>query len=354
VRVGAAILVETALVIGALVLALTFSKGGEQPVSIVGGAFPLTSYYFESKVTSPTAQASDPYGVIRGWYQAPNKTRWEISCAGHPLCEGRSPRILLVTEEGFWFYEPETNSYSHEPLAEAELSGSPFPLLSNFQPGPLAPGLFDHRHAEGVPMKSETMLGVRVTNYADVLWVDEAHAFAFKQVGADAGGSRFVVQLTEVEYNPRLNPSVFEFQPPSGAKAAVSTPAPERAPFPTPGPNATRVSFDDFPRPAYLPPGGYSGGGSSFGSDSRSGLTYTESTYVAFGGGGRLTIRQERYTTPMPLPAGTPVAVGSTTGVRSDRGGETVVSFLRGDTIITIRSASLPLEELIRVGESMR
>ena len=318
------------------------------------GEFPLGCHYLEARVTSPDAPTGSPYGLIRGWYQAPDKTRWEISCAGHEACDDFPARVLLVVGADFWFYEPETNTYSQGRESYLAMQ-RPFPLLSNYQPGPVSPGVFDERLQDGLVKKKEELLGIEVINYEDALWIDEEHQFLLKQVGADAGGSRFVVEVTKVDYNPRLEASIFEFKPPSGATNRDLMREPTPRPFPTPGPDATVTVFSssDFPRPAYLPPG-FSQRGSSSGSDSRTGLRYQELRFSNLNSSETISVRQERWSGPPPaLPAGIPVTVGAVDGVRWTSGGETALTFTRGDTVVTVRSATVPFEELLRVAGSL-
>jgi hypothetical protein len=57
---------------------------------------------------------------------------------------------------------------------------------------------------------------------------------------------------------------------------------------------------------------------------------------------------------PDSLKSGASLTIGGNTAYRSDAGGETRLTWSVGDIIITLTTDALPLEELQRIGESMR
>ena len=69
-----------------------------------------------------------------------------------------------------------------------------------------------------------------------------------------------------------------------------------------------------------------------------------------------LTIDQQMRAGGLPqsLRTGTPVSVQGSEGFRSRNGDEEQLVWSQGDVVITLRSPSLPFEELLRVAESMR
>jgi hypothetical protein len=255
-----------------------------------------------------------------------------------------------VVDAEYFFYEPTDNTYQRGREDNGLLTGRPYPLLSNFQPGPLVGGYIEEL-ASGLPKKTAFLLGKRVTNFGDVFWIDEKHQFMLRQVGADAGRTRFLVEVTKVDYNPRLNPSVFDFTPPAGA-TAKAIPTPGTLAIPPPGPNATRTAGLDFWDPSYVPPS-YRDSGSS--SVIGSNLSYSEVRYRHVSGTGEFTIRQEQRSgsaTRTPAEA-TAVAIAGRIVTPSPGGNERVVTFTLRDRVITVSSATLPLEELQRVAESI-
>jgi hypothetical protein len=57
---------------------------------------------------------------------------------------------------------------------------------------------------------------------------------------------------------------------------------------------------------------------------------------------------------PPSLKIGTPLRVSGKEAYRSDDAGETVLTWSAGDIIVTLRSNALSLDELIKIGESMK
>ena len=348
------LLAVSALAIGILGWRAGVFDKDEQKLIAVDGAFPVQSYRFEATVTKPKEPDAQTYGVIRGWYQAPNKTRWEIGCAGHPMCKDYV-RILIVTEDSLWFYEPETNVYAHETISVADLTGWPFPLLSNFQPGPLTQPLAAKIGKEIVSTGRERLLDVDVGVYGEPgfrLWIDEAHAFTLKQTGSTTAA--FEVLVTKVDYNLLLDAELFRFQPPPGARENTGA----QGPGSSVGSSTTFGTSDlnippGFLVPSYIPTGYVLRNAGSTESAGR--ISQIQRTFGPRGSSAEVEMRQQfRVGGPLAPLMGTPVTVGGSSGVRSTTGDTNMISWTKGDVTVTLSSSDLPFEELVRIAESMR
>jgi hypothetical protein len=67
-----------------------------------------------------------------------------------------------------------------------------------------------------------------------------------------------------------------------------------------------------------------------------------------------MVLKQETIQGEGLLLLGTPVPIGESEGTYSERGGEIVLNWIRGDLRLTLRSDSFPLTELLRVAESIQ
>jgi len=92
------------LAVVAMVALLASLSGGDESTGEVDG-LPYRSYAFEARMTSPDATGT---AIIRGWYEAPSRTRWDIGPEG-PEYDGWV-RVLILTEKGSVFYEPSNNT----------------------------------------------------------------------------------------------------------------------------------------------------------------------------------------------------------------------------------------------------
>ena len=315
-----------------LIIASTRSSDSERRIP---EKFPLSSYYFEARIYSPEAPQNTPQTVIKGWYQAPNRTRWEMGCEGHTLCEANT-RILIVQSGEMLLYEPGTNTYFR--VDTTPVSEDPEPFLSNFQPGPLVRGLRIEIGQNAKLIGRAEMLGrdTGIYEFEDFgrFWIDEKHAFVLRQEGKVR--NPFVVEVTKADYNSKFSDEVFVFKPPTDAREVEP-------------PSSTRsFSSGSIPRPFLSPsylPAGYRQTGS---------LAEGDRLFEAEFNSGALRIEQD-FRAGGPLIGATGTSVGAPGGPRfeSRNGTSYVLAWIEGDLKITI-SSILPFEELHRIADSMR
>jgi hypothetical protein len=163
--ISIAIATIVAVAVGAVFLLLRDEQDTGATVSRPGasapaapGSLPYTSYYFEASLRSRLPEYKDgPVGLVRGWYEAPSRTRWEIGTTDPANADW--VRVLIITETGSTFYEPTDNTYVEEDHAPgAQVPAVPYPLLSNIAIGPLVSYLDP---ATSLPAGTETILGVK-------------------------------------------------------------------------------------------------------------------------------------------------------------------------------------------------
>lgn len=163
--------------------------------------------------------------------------------------------------------------------------------------------------------------------------------------------------VTELDYNSDVSDALFRFVPPAGAQETD----------PTAGPTAGRSTLGPvggsevkppagFLAPSYLPDGLLNSGEvSTQAADGR--VTAHEVRLARTRGGPPELVIQQQFRAgglPSSLAVGLPVSVGGNPGFRSTVGGEETLVWARGDIIVTLRSAQLPFEELLRIAEGMR
>jgi len=191
--------------------------------SVVGNEGPLSSYFFEALVTLD--DRPDSPLTIRGWFQKPGKTRWEIST---PTSE--YPRTFLIVADEAWSYDPKSNHYSYrrglfEPGIEPGMDSQPGAELTNYDVG-FVPG-YARTVLSGLwPKSEELILGRTVTAHradSSQVWFDAELGFVMrlhdKTMLADGTWLPFDAEIVRLAYNVPLDSSVFEFTPPPGAIA---------------------------------------------------------------------------------------------------------------------------------------
>jgi outer membrane lipoprotein-sorting protein len=311
------------------------------------------SYEFVVEVSSGPTIPPKPNGLIRGWYEAPYKTRWEIG----PTDAGKAQtRIFLVTENEMWLYEPDNQTYfGSNDGSSPSFAGRPFPLISNLLIGEILPESYvDDAVLQAAPR--ERMLGRVVAVLGEPrqgpaprdleryisLWVDLEYRLVMRERTDLASGS-YDARMVKLSLNQDVEDKVFQFDPPPGAQEAQPQPTPASTRFPV-EPVQSR-----FLKPAYVPSGlVLTEARSSVGRNGES----QESTYTGRSGG--MVLKQETIQGEGLLLLGTPVPIGESEGTYSERGGEIVLNWIRGDLRLTLRSDSFPLTELLRVAESMQ
>lgn len=306
---------------------------------------PLKGYYFEAsvKTSSQAAQKTD-YLVIKGWYSAPNRTRWELSSSSGEDYR----RILLIDGDEQWFYEPGTNTYTHG--KEKTDSGKPYPLPSTYQLGIVTP-------SGAQPVRTEKYLGRDVDVYETstaqvktVNYVDHELGVTLRQVvtSTDPNLSSYEAKVEKIQYNPRLDRQVFVFTPPSGSRegttgATAGTITPSRGPLNVP---------PGMLSPSYIPEG-YKLDSSS--SSATGGVTSYIERKLSSPNGGYLTLTEQYRPGGLPdyLKTGTPLKVGKADGYSTRGGGQVSLLVYDRDVIINMTANNLTLDDLKKIAESM-
>jgi hypothetical protein len=221
---------------------------------------------------------------------------------------------------------------------------------------------FDHwQGANWQIVGEETMLGRHVhvvevhsgDGSKSTFWVDPQFEFVLRHV-REGGLQSFDGEVTELANNDKLSDDLFRFEPPPGSQEAGPASASSSSslgPFGSPHVTAP----EGFLTPAYIPNGLISSGGSST-SGAGDRITTYEVRFARTPWGPSELVVQQQYRAGGLAPSlrmGTPVIVAGSPGFRSTAGGEEAVTWSQGDVSITLRSAQLPFEELLRIAESM-
>ena len=316
----------------------------------------LRSYEFRIETSAGDVLPEEANGLIRGWFEAPARTRWEL---GPIDPEVGDTMILIVTEGDLWFYDPDRQTYSHqEHAADGGFDGRPFPLVSNILAGAILPEAYAS-DAELLAAPRETLLGREVAVLGELeqgraprdlerysmLWVDLEFRLVMRE-RVDAAGGSYEARMVELTLNQDVDDGIFDFEPPAGALEATPEPTRESGPL---EPNWTPPP-SKFLEPDYVP---FSMRRIS--SRASSGLS-GESTESVFASpdGFEMTLRQEILPGEGLLLLGTPVVIGAYEGTVSVRGDETVISWIEGDIKLTLRSANVPPDQLLQIAESMK
>ncbi len=314
---------------------------------------PLTSYYFEASVKAATQINSTSYLVIKGWYEAPDRTRWDIS-SSNPA-DSQYVRQLYIVGEDQWLFEPGTNTYTVGKNAEAaaKFKDRPYPLNSNYQLGLVPTEAMANQQKVG----SDTYLGRAVDIFEGTIgtikttnWIDVEYGFVLRQVvvSGDPNLVSFTAQVEKVLFNPRLDAQAFVFTPPAGAKNASATPL-------TTGIRATTGPLNIPPgllSPSYIPEG-YSLQSSS--QTASGGVTSYIERKLANAGGATLLVSETYRPGGLPeqFKVGTVVRVRGVDGYTSRGGGLTTLLFYDAEIIVVLQSTALDVTELRRIAESM-
>lgn len=313
----------------------------------------LTSYYFEASVKAATQINSTSYLVIKGWYEAPDRTRWDIS-SSNPA-DSQYVRQLYIVGEDQWLFEPGTNTYTVGKNAEAaaKFNDRPYPLNSNYQLGLVPTEAMANQQKVG----SDTYLGRAVDIFEGTIgtikttnWIDVEYGFVLRQVvvSGDPNLVSFTAQVEKVQFNPRLDAQAFVFTPPAGAKNASATPL-------TTGIRATTGPLNIPPgllSPSYIPEG-YSLQSSS--QTASGGVTSYIERKLANAGGATLLVSETYRPGGLPeqFKLGTVVKVRGVDGYTSRGGGLTTLLFYDAEIIVVLQSTALDVTELRRIAESM-
>jgi hypothetical protein len=271
-----------------------------------------------------------------------------------------------------WYYDRQTNTYSKVSYSDYYDGRSPNlgdgpPLVSAAaligalpynDPERLFGAFSDQHRSEsdggtvaGRPTRAVTFtLGERHTTF----WLDREYPFSLKYVSHDPNFS-VTAEVVEVSFDEPLSGTPFAFKQPAGAR---EMPPPPRGPVES----SSSIHEDEVPA-GFLSVGHVPEGYVSSGQAREEGLN-GETSYVGLRYQPRGTtgiahdylLVEEQYRAGGPAPsqaAGTPVAIGASTGYATHDGDAERLVFARGDVVVTLSSSTLPLSELIAVAAAM-
>jgi outer membrane lipoprotein-sorting protein len=367
-----AVVVVVAIVVAGGFWLLSRDRGSEEEVS--NG---LKSYEFEARLEVETDrdEADDALDTIRGWSVAKDRWRWEFSSSDPDRVEEGS--IQVSDGKSIWWYDRPTNMYYRHDLEEyraslpPELAEGPTLLLSGPLVGPVPPILTEALAAsdpigrEEVASRSakilQAPLGAPGSESRTTLWLDEEFPFVLKFTATGAAGSGgATATVVSVSFNGRLEGDLFRFKAPAGAKEV-------EAPPPDPifgnvvssstnvqmGPSRTLSVPPGFLRPEYVPAGfrpreTHTSGGLS-------GTTFVRLGFES-GAGGHVTLEQQMRAGGLAEShkQGRHVAVDGGDGYETNAGTERRLVWAKGDMVLKLLSDNLPLQELVRIAESVR
>jgi outer membrane lipoprotein-sorting protein len=316
---------------------------------------PLQSYYLEASLKPLDQPNATLYTALRGWFQAPDRTRWEINSTDP--AQSKYVRILLNAGDEVWAYEPISNFYTHE-VSEGlgdRLGGEPYPFPSSFQVGAV------DRETIAAAAKStrqDVFMGRPIDVYSidtgegeAEVWIDREYDLALRHLSraGNASGASVELRVEKLQINPRLDKAHFVFVPPPDAREI----SPELV-------NSSQSSAGRplniptlFLVPSYLPAG--FGLRTSLQSNAGGFVSYIERN-LANGSGDTLTITEQYPPGGMPevMQVGAPIRVRAETGYSIRGGGERTIIFYTHDVIVTLKTNSLSQEELLKIAEGMR
>jgi outer membrane lipoprotein-sorting protein len=329
----------------------------------------LTSYYFRATI-EVEGDDDDVLGAVLGWYEAPDRWRWDF---GDGREEPDAGAVQVSDGETVVYYDRETNTYTRQPLAEynegrpAELTEGPPVIAGGFFIGWLPYGDRERffkawqdaviEEDDGGKVAGRPADAVTVTRQGSstTLWVDSKLPFVLKYESVSPGGPQGVlrVEVVEIELNGDVEDEVFDFEP---AALALEVEAPEGnfgRSFSGNSGSGMVAAPEGFLTSAYVPEG-YN-------------VVGTGETYLGLGLLSRFSVRWEsgdEYLTMVQQfragglsetqKQGRHVSTEGLEGYDQSSGGVTKLVFARGDIVVTLEASALSLDELLRVAEGLR
>jgi outer membrane lipoprotein-sorting protein len=325
----------------------------------------LDAFHFVAtlEIQQPRVNGDDQVDRIEAWYEPSEGARWEMSYTD----PGRATEtgLILLNEDGMLSYDGMTNTYVTYPVPET-VAEYPASLPSSFGVGPLpVPDIDTYFNARldstWTVRGEEEVLGIRAQvidvsgsdGQRTTYWIEPKNVFVLRQETTDSMGLTTSVRITELEFNPKLESSLFTFDPPANALEDE---------FKDSGGNwsSGNLGGPEFPRqegflvPSYLPAGYVTKG-----SGANSSMSRTRSYWITLGPSRDApeTLRVEQQFRAGGLAApplnSTTVDVAGRPGYRTTTGSEEVLVVGFGDVIVTLKSTTLPFEELHRIAASM-
>ncbi len=332
----------------------------------------ITSFEMVEQITSSSGGSvatPEQKSVAHTWFRAPNRWRYEIDPEN-----GRASRVTVADGETIWSYDPQQNTVRIsqgrlESSAWENYQGNPGAILQDvsncYQPRLAGDDTVAGRAAYVIDMGATSCPSASMPemNGPLTLWLDKETYFVLKSTLRDTGNTHTVQtsEVTNIAYDMDIQDSIFTFTLPTGATIADDRPAP----------TTTAEQFEqrieelakqaDFPLfvPGVVPDGLVPGqprldpaqglaliyahaGGTSSGSREESGLIISQqkATYS-------LVTRWTDQADPVTLESGRAWVRNGVAGTTSS------VLVLRDGTLISIASANVPPDELLKVAASL-
>ncbi|HEX5368657.1 MAG TPA: DUF2092 domain-containing protein [Dehalococcoidia bacterium] len=359
------------VLLGGGMAAYLVTQTGGQPASVRD----LQSYHIEAVVTSSSSSRNQ---LVRIWYQAPDRLRVE---AGY---DGSAPSVYVVDGDTMHVYNAGNNTYYDQPkppnvlqargnttMALGPLPNDTLAAYFDAQPGGTW-GISGRdkvlgKDTEVVERDLRTVAQGTLTRY----WIDPHYLFVLRYESTTPAG-KSTWQPTSVEYNAKIDPQLFVFTPPAGARPAQSqqsSPLPSQSQGGGQPPAMTYALPPGFLKPSYLPAGYVPAAVSQ--SVTSGGAGNTSKITVRFngpssGGGSTpsLSVEQTRGASQTgaqePSPGSTQVDVNGAAAYEYTADGVRIVSWQTqpraasaGESVV-LRSADLSFDELLKVARSMR
>ena len=356
--------------LGAVALAVALGRD-DAPA----GADDLSSYYFRAviDVIQDGESEEDILDTVQGWYQAPNRWRWDF---GDGQQQPDAGAVQISDGGSVVYYDRETNTYSQQTVAEynegrpAELMEGPPLIAASFFVGWLPFGdreRFFAAFQDGVITEADGgLVAGRQTDAVTIarqdgsttVWVDREVPFVLKYEARASGGPQGLVrvEVTDLELNEAVEDAVFRFEPPALAREVQN---PGRETISGSGTEAvgssTVTAPEGFMTPAYVPQGYV--------------VVTTEGTHSGALGGQQtlFSVRWEKggdyFGMQQQFRAGglsesqrqgSPVSFDGIEGYDQTTPEAARLVFASGDIVVTLEADALDLDELIRIAESMR
>ena len=215
------------------VIALSFGGRGEREPGVVdrGPPGPPSSYYFEARIRAEGADpARPPVDLVRSWFEAPNRWRWEYAYASNP---DQSDSLQISDGQSVTTYSARTNTYQVRPAAAAQPPGRGLPMAL-FILGPLPADSLEaflaqeeysgHRRAGQDKILDRTVEVVEVDSGESklTLWIDMKRLFVLRYLlgPGPSGRGAIEAEIVDLRYNQDIPAGVFSFEPPEGATEA--------------------------------------------------------------------------------------------------------------------------------------
>ena len=352
--------------LGAVALAVALGRD-DAPA----GADDLSSYYFRAVIE--VEQEDDVLDSVLGWYEAPDRWRWDF---GDGQQQPDAGAVQMSDGETVVYYDRETNTYFRQASADynqarpAELTDGPPLITGSFFLGWLpygdrerffgALGTGSSEDGDGGEIAGRQTDVVIVTGQHGntTFWVDRELPFVLKYEAEASGGSQSLIraEVVDLVLNETVDDDVFRFHPPALAREV-----------PPPGQGLVSSSGSGVLGGAVTAPAGFL---TPTYTPSAYNMVETAAEYSGALGGQQQTqysVRWENAGNYLSMvqqfragglsetqKQGSPVRFDGVDGYDQTTPAGPRLVFATGDIVVTLEANALDLNELIRIAESVR